>query len=816
METAPKEATASAPAKKDYDASSITVLEGLEAVRKRPGMYIGPPDDQGMHHLVWEVVDNSVDEALAGHCKSIELTIHNDNSISVSDDGRGIPTEMHPTEKRPTPEVVLTVLHAGGKFDNDSYEVSAGLHGVGVSCVNALAEYLDLTIYRQGKVYEQHYERGVPKTELSVTGETQKRGTTIRFKPDPLIFTAERQYNFDTLSQRLRQLAFLNPGLRITITDERSGKAHEFKFDDGIRQFVEHLNKNKAVLHDKTIYFQSQIERVKVEVAMQYNDSYDEMLFCFANNVYNDEGGTHLQGFKAALTRTINNYATQNNLWKDLKESPTGDDAREGLVAVISVKLPNPAFDSQPKHKLINPEIKGAVEGAVGEKLAAYLEENPAVAKKLCAKVGDAARARIAARKAKETVRRKGALDGASLPGKLADCQERDPALCELYIVEGDSAGGSAKQGRDRKFQAILPLRGKILNVERARFDKMLGSEAIATLITALGTGIGREDYDASKVRYHRIILMTDADVDGSHIRTLLLTFFYRQMPELVEKGFVYIAQPPLYKISKGKSERYLKDEDALTEHLLDIGVAQSKLKVGEQIVEGEQLKDFLEKVVRYEALLARLGRKRDARIIDALVQGGGITLEALSDEQKLMTVVEKSLAYVEAQTPELAKAFETLLRKPDPEHGGNMVVFLSEVKGVIRESVIDHAFLKSPEFAELTSLVQSLRQLAAAPYTLVQEGEAELLTNAQAVLRKVTERAKKGQNIQRYKGLGEMNPEQLWETTMNPKTRTLLKVKVDDTVEADEIFTVLMGDQVEPRREFIEKNALEVQNLDI
>ncbi len=816
METAPKEATASAPAKKDYDASSITVLEGLEAVRKRPGMYIGPPDDQGMHHLVWEVVDNSVDEALAGHCKSIELTIHNDNSISVSDDGRGIPTEMHPTEKRPTPEVVLTVLHAGGKFDNDSYEVSAGLHGVGVSCVNALAEYLDLTIYRQGKVYEQHYERGVPKTELSVTGETQKRGTTIRFKPDPLIFTAERQYNFDTLSQRLRQLAFLNPGLRITITDERSGKAHEFKFDDRIRQFVEHLNKNKAVLHDKTIYFQSQIERVKVEVAMQYNDSYDEMVFCFANNVYNDEGGTHLQGFKAALTRTINNYATQNNLWKDLKESPTGDDAREGLVAVISVKLPNPAFDSQPKHKLINPEIKGAVEGAVGEKLAAYLEENPAVAKKLCNKVGDAARARIAARKAKETVRRKGALDGASLPGKLADCQERDPALCELYIVEGDSAGGSAKQGRDRKFQAILPLRGKILNVERARFDKMLGSEAIATLITALGTGIGREDYDASKVRYHRIILMTDADVDGSHIRTLLLTFFYRQMPELVEKGFVYIAQPPLYKISKGKSERYLKDEDALTEHLLDIGVAQSRLKVGEQIVEGEQLKDFLEKVVRYEALLGRLGRKRDARIIDALVQGGGITLEALTDEQKLMTVVEKSLAYVEAQTPELAKAFETLLRKPDPEHGGNMVVFLSEVKGVIRESVIDHAFLKSPEFAELTSLVQSLRQLAAAPYTLVQEGEAELLTNAQAVLRKVTERAKKGQNIQRYKGLGEMNPEQLWETTMNPKTRTLLKVKVDDTVEADEIFTVLMGDQVEPRREFIEKNALEVQNLDI
>ncbi|MFN7132450.1 MAG: DNA gyrase subunit B, partial [Myxococcales bacterium] len=641
--------------------------------------------------------------------------------------------------------------------------------------------------------------------------------TTIRFKPDPLIFTAERQYNFDTLSQRLRQLAFLNPGLRITITDERSGKNHEFRFDDGIKQFVEHLNKNKTVLHDKPIYFQAQVERMKVEVAMQYNDSYDEMVFCFGNNVFNDEGGTHLQGFKAALTRTINNYATKNNLWKDLKESPTGDDAREGLVAVVSVKLPNPAFDSQPKHKLINPEVKGVVEGVVGDKLSTFLEESPNVAKKLCAKVGDAARARIAARKAKETVRRKGALDGASLPGKLADCQERDPALCELYIVEGDSAGGSAKQGRDRKFQAILPLRGKILNVERARFDKMLSSEAIATLITALGTGIGREDYDPTKVRYHRIILMTDADVDGSHIRTLLLTFFYRQMPELVNNGYVYIAQPPLYKISKGKSERYLKDEEALTAHLLDIAVSQSKLQVGGALLEGAALKALLDRVVKYEALLGRVARRRDPRIVDALLQGGELTVEALADNDRLVATVEKAMAFAESQSPEVVKALETLFRRPDAEHGGQMVVFRSEQKGTVRETVIDVGFLRSPEFTELATLVQSFREVAGSPpYTLVQDGETHIIGSVQGVLRAVTEFAKKGQNIQRYKGLGEMNPEQLWETTMNPATRTLLKVKIDDTVEADEIFTVLMGDQVEPRREFIEKNALEVQNLDI
>jgi DNA gyrase subunit B len=811
----------------EYNASSITVLEGLEAVRKRPGMYIGPPDDTGLHQLVWEVVDNSVDEALAGHCKNIEVAIHVDNSISVVDDGRGIPTEMHPTENRPTPEVVLTILHAGGKFDNNSYAVSAGLHGVGVSCVNALSEYLDLEIFRGGKAYSQHYERGVPKTGLTITGDTEKRGTTVRFKPDPQIF-GERAYNFDVLSQRLRQLAFLNAGLRIAIADERTGKSHEFRYEGGIRQFVEHLNKNKAVLSDKPIYLAAETDKVQVEVAMQYNDSYDEMVFCFGNNVYNDEGGMHLAGFKAALTRTINGYASAHSLWKDLKESPSGDDAREGLVAVISVKLPNPAFDSQPKHKLINPEVKGVVEGIVGERLSAFLEENPAVAKRLAAKVGDAARARIAARKAKETVRRKGALDSASLPGKLADCQERDPSQCELYIVEGDSAGGSAKQGRDRRFQAILPLRGKILNVEKARFDKMLGSQEIATLITALGTGIrsmrgdgeanSEDGYSPDKARYHRIILMTDADVDGSHIRTLLLTFFYRQMPELVERGYLYIAQPPLYKISRGKKETYLKDEEAMVEYLLEIGTQMAKLEVpGKPALEGGAFRAFLDKVVKYRGLLDRVGRRRDARVVDALVQGSDLEVETLDDMDALETQLLKALGYIEKHSPEVVNAFRTPLRKPDPEHaGGKMLVFKSELAGASRETVVDHAFLKSPEFLELRALRLAFREVGSAPYSLVVGDHQQQFGCVQGLLDAVKKEAARGQNIQRYKGLGEMNPEQLWETTMSPATRTLLRVKVDDTVEADEIFTVLMGDQVEPRREFIEKNALEVQNLDI
>jgi DNA gyrase subunit B len=840
LETAKE--TTDAPVQHEYNAASITVLEGLEAVRKRPGMYIGPPDDTGLHQLVWEVVDNSVDEALAGYCKNIDVLIHVDNSISVLDNGRGIPTEMHPTEKRPTPEVVLTVLHAGGKFDNNSYAVSAGLHGVGVSCVNALSEYLDIEIFRNGKAYFQHYERGVPKTELKVTGDTERRGTTVRFKPDVIIF-GERAYNFEVLSQRLRQLAFLNAGVKITITDERTGKAHEFQYEGGIREFVEHLNKNKLVFNDKPIYFSDEKDKIQVEVAIQYNDSYDEMVFCFGNNTYNDEGGMHLAGFKAALTRTINNYAQKANLWRDLKESPSGDDAREGLVAVISVKLPTPAFDSQPKHKLINPEVKGVVETIVSEKLGSFLEESPAIAKKICAKVGDAARARIAARKAKDTVRRKGALDSAQLPGKLADCQERDPSKCELYIVEGDSAGGSAKQGRDRKFQAILPLRGKILNVEKARFDKMLSSEAIATLITALGTGIraggagssssengeGKAEgegngatyddgYNPDKARYHRIILMTDADVDGSHIRTLLLTFFYRQMRELVERGYVYIAQPPLYKVTRNKKESYLKDEAALVDYLLEIGTSLCKLEVkGKPALEGKKLREFLDKVVKYRGLLDRLARRRDVRIVDALAQASDLDVETLNDMEALQAQLLKAMAFVEKHTPEVALAFEKgLVRKPDPEHGGKMLVFKTEVAGTLRDTVIDHTFLRSPEFLELRALRNAFREVGSAPYLLVTSDGPRPLTSVQQVLDAVKKEAQKGQGIQRYKGLGEMNPEQLWETTMCPATRTLLKVKVDDTVEADEMFTVLMGDQVEPRRAFIEKNALEVQNLDI
>ncbi len=809
----------------EYNAASITVLEGLEAVRKRPGMYIGPPDDTGLHQLVWEVIDNSVDESLAGYCKNIDLIIHVDNSVSVVDDGRGIPTEMHPTENRPTPEVVLTVLHAGGKFNNESYAVSAGLHGVGVSCVNALSEYLDIEIFRGGKVYTQHYELGVPKIPLSISGDTERRGTTIRFKPDPLIF-GDHVFNFDILSQRLRQLAFLNAGLRITISDERTGRFHEFKYDGGIREFIQHLNKNKTVLIEKPVYFHGETDKIQVEVAMQYNDSYDEMVFCFGNNVYNDEGGMHLAGFKAALTRTINSYAQKNSLWKDLKESPSGDDAREGLVAVISVKLPNPAFDSQPKHKLINPEVKGAVEGIISDKLGSFLEENPGVAKKISSKVGDAARARIAARKARETVRRKGALDSASLPGKLADCQERDPSKCELYIVEGDSAGGSAKQGRDRRFQAILPLRGKILNVEKARYDKMLTSQEITTLITALGTGIrslrgdnnGDDGYRPDKARYHRIILMTDADVDGSHIRTLLLTFFYRQMPELVERGYLYIAQPPLYKITRGKKENYLKDENALIDYLLEIGTSLCKLELADgSSLEGQPFRELLQKIAQYQNLLERIGRRRDLRIVDALIQASSLDIQSLCDPKVLNTQLELATKFAHVHFPEIVRALETVTRKPNPEHGGETLVFTSDVTGAQRKTLIDYDFLKSPEFVELRTIYNSIYQIASsAPYTMVTGSNKQGITCVQHLLEAVKKEASRGQSIQRYKGLGEMNPDQLWETTMSPASRTLLQVKVDDTVEADEIFTVLMGDQVEPRREFIEKNALEVQNLDV
>ena len=814
----------------DYSAANITVLEGLEAVRKRPGMYIGPPDDTGLHQLVWEVIDNSVDEALAGYCTRIEVTIHTDESITISDNGRGIPTEMHPTEKRPTPEVVLTVLHAGGKFDNDAYAVSAGLHGVGVSCVNALADPLVVEIFRGGLHHSQRYSKGVPVEPFHVVGPTERRGTTIHFKPDPLIF-GERVFNHEVLSQRLRQLAFLNAGLMIVLNDERTGKTSEFHYEGGIREFIGVLNKSRAVFSPQPIYFSAEVERVQVEVAMQYNDSYDEKVFCFGNNTYNDEGGKHLEGFKAALTRTINAYATQNGLWKELKDAmPTGDDAREGLVAVVSVKLPNPAFDSQPKHKLINPEVRGIVEGVVGEKLSTYLEENPAVAKRIAAKVGEAARARIAARKAKEMVRRKGALDSASLPGKLADCQERDPSKCEIYIVEGDSAGGSAKQGRDRKFQAILPLRGKILNVEKARFDKMISSDTVSIIITALGTGIGRNmrdddgkdsgGFNPDKVRYHRIILMTDADVDGAHIRTLLLTFFYRHMPELVERGYVYIAQPPLYKVTRGKKETYLKDEAAYTDYLLGVCVQRCAVELanGERL-EGDGLAAFLKEIIRYRQLLDAVARRRDPRVVDALIQGAGLDVATFdpADEAALLSRLEKAAAYVRQHEPELVRAMETPLRVIDSATGKSSFVFRTHLAGIHHETRLDEAFCATPEIRELSALMGEWRARSAlAPYVLLTGEQRAEFGTLQTLYAAIKAAAEKGQQIQRYKGLGEMNPEQLWETTMNPATRTLLQVKIEDALEADGIFSVLMGDQVEPRREFIEKNALEVQNLDI
>jgi DNA gyrase subunit B len=804
------------PSAADYGASSITVLEGLEAVRKRPGMYIGDTGVYGLHHLVYEVVDNSVDEALAGVCTDIEVVIHVDNSISVKDNGRGIPVGPHPTVVgMDTVDVVMTKLHAGGKFENSAYKVSGGLHGVGVSCVNALSEWLRLDIQRDGKVYEQRYARGVPQQQVAQVGQTDKRGTTVHFKPDTTLFEVT-EYNFDTLSQRLRELAFLNAGLHIVIRDERSGKSHDFQFSGGIRSFVEYLNKSKQALSPQVVYFKAEKELVSLEIAMQWNDGYDERIFTFANNINTHEGGSHLSGFKAALTRTINTYAERGGLWKDLKESPTGEDAREGLAAVISVKLPNPQFEGQTKTKLGNSEIKGLVEQMVNEQLATWLDENPQVARTVVSKIGDATRARIAARKARETVRRKGILDSASLPGKLADCQSKDPSESELYIVEGDSAGGSAKQGRDRRNQAILPLRGKILNVEKARFEKMLTSAEIVTLITALGTGIGKEEYDPEKARYHRIILMTDADVDGSHIRTLLLTFFYRQMPELLGKGFLYIAQPPLYKVTRGKKELFLKNEAAFAEYLMGIAAEHTKVRTPAGELSGEALKEALGAVERYQARLERMARRKDWRVLDALVQACSMDAAALLDRERLSEELEKLQAHCEALYPGDMQQLAAALSQ-DAEHAGSYRVTLkSEVNGSPRDTVVDQAFLGSPEYRELLRLRDGLSVLGPAPFTVLFDGVELAVRTVQELMRAIKEEAQKGLGIQRFKGLGEMNPEQLWETTMNPATRTLLQVKVEDTVESDEMFSLLMGEQVEPRREFIERNALEVQNLDI
>jgi DNA gyrase subunit B len=799
----------------EYGASSITVLEGLEAVRKRPAMYIGDTGIYGLHHLVYEVVDNSIDEALAGVCTEVEVVIHVDNSISVKDNGRGIPVGPHPTViGMDTVDVVMTKLHAGGKFEHSAYKVSGGLHGVGVSCVNALSEWLKLEIQRDGKVYEQRYVRGVPQQQVSEIGVTNLRGTKVSFKPDPLIFEVS-DINFDTLSQRLRELAFLNAGLRITITDERSSKSHEFEFDGGIVSFVQYINKAKQALHEPPVFFKAEKDEVQLEIAMQWNDGYDERIFSFANNINTVEGGSHMSGFKSALTRTLNSYAEKNELWKDFKEAPNGEDAREGLAAVISVKLPNPQFEGQTKTKLGNSEVKGLVEQMVNEQLATYLEEHPNAARKIVAKIGDATRGRLAARKARETVRRKGALDGASLPGKLADCQSKDPSGSELFIVEGDSAGGSAKQGRDRHNQAILPLRGKILNVEKARFEKMLTSNEIVTLITALGTGIGREDYDPSKVRYHRIILMTDADVDGSHIRTLLLTFFYRQMPELIGNGYLYIAQPPLYKVTRQKKDTYLKNEAALDEFLLQIAADRAKVITPRGELTGQQLKEMLKKVITYQGRLAKLAARRDPRVVDALVQSARINENTLLDLNALNAEVEKMNQHLQARAPEVLSQLK-VFRKDDPEHQAKKLVFRTEINGSPRETVLDYVFLSSPEYRELISLRKAFEEMGQPPYRVIFEGNEVLAPTVQEMLSAVRKEASNGISIQRYKGLGEMSAVQLWETTMNPASRTLLQVRVDDGVEADEIFSLLMGEAVEPRRDFIEKNALDVQNLDV
>jgi DNA gyrase subunit B len=786
----------------DYGAEHIKVLEGLEAVRKRPAMYIGSTGIDGLHHLVYEVVDNSIDEALAGFCTEVHVIIHIDNSLTVIDNGRGIPTEIMPKEGKPAAEVVLTKLHAGGKFDNSAYKVSGGLHGVGVSVVNALSEWLNLEIWRGGKVYVQGYGRGVPTGPLETTGHTDRRGTKVTFKPDEKIFETT-VFSFDVLSQRLRELAFLNRGLLITIEDERDEKKHEFHYTGGIISFVEHLNKNKEPLHDKVIYFEGVRDGIDLQIAMQYNDAYQEQIFTFANNINTHEGGTHMIGFKSALTRSLNNYAVSNNLFKDVKETLSGDDVREGLVAVISVKLPNPQFEGQTKTKLGNSEVKGIVETLVNVGLGDYLNENPSVAKKIIGKAVEASRAREAARRARELVRRKGALDSMSLPGKLADCQERSPEAAEIFIVEGDSAGGSAKQGRDRRTQAILPIKGKILNVEKARYDKMLTHQEIAAMITALGTGIGQDDFDASKLRYHKVIIMTDADVDGSHIRTLLLTFFYRQMNQLIEQGHIYIAQPPLFKVKKGKNEQYIKDERQMSRFLLKKATENLVIEVGGHELRGPELTSFLEKTIELNGVFMRVDRHfRDQRIIDMLLAMGAENRAFLADQQKMKGLAEKIQAL--GYSTEIAT---------DEEHSVQKLLFR---QGSQSPRIIGYTQISSPEYQRLLALHKGIGRLDQPSFTVKTDSAPKVLKDRQALIDHIMDLGKKDLQIQRYKGLGEMNPEQLWETTMDPEKRTLLQVQVNDAVMTDDIFTVLMGDAVEPRRKFIEDNALEVKNLDI
>jgi len=791
-----------------YDARNIKVLEGLVAVRKRPAMYIGNTGVEGLHHLAEELVDNSIDEALAGYCTKIEVIIHLDNSVTVKDNGRGIPTDMHHQEKKPAAEVVLTKLHSGGKFDKKSYKVSGGLHGVGLSVVNALSEYLELEIKRGGKVYSQRYERGKRKTPLQTEGKTKKTGTTVTFKPDPEIF-GDQEFSYDLLSQRLREHAFLNKGITITIEDDRSEKSNQFFYKGGIISFVEYLDRAKNCIHPKPIYFEGTKNDSQIEVALQYNDTYKETIFSFANSINTHEGGTHLVGLKSALTRTINTYASNHNLLKDLKEGLSGDDVREGLVGVISVRLPDPQFEGQTKTKLGNSEIKGYVETLANERLSSYFEEHPTVARKILAKVIDAARARVAARKARELSRKKGGMDTTLLPGKLADCQERDPVHSELYIVEGDSAGGSAKQGRDRKYQAILPLKGKILNVEKARFDKMLSNEEIKTIITALGVGINKDEVDLAKLRYHRIIIMTDADIDGSHIRTLLLTFFYRQMVEVIERGYLYIAQPPLYRVRSGKEGRYLKDEEGMNRFLLERAMEQVELEMrgSHSRLGGKRLLELLNKLSRYDYYLRRLERRGLPReAVKILIEQEFTSAEDFGAQRRL-----KSL-----HTALGAAGMEVGEISTDEEH--NLFEFPLEgrINGRKVSRKISRELVETVEYRGIVDLYQSIAGFETPPFVVYHKGGQQDLGSKGELLHYITTIGKEGLSVQRYKGLGEMNPEQLWETTMNPTSRSLLQVRVEDAVVADEVFTILMGDQVQERRRFIEQHALQVENLDI